>query len=120
MKRVYVAGAYSADNILQVLTNMRRGMKVAKDVLLAGYAPFTPWHDFHHTLMLDPGEELFVHCYHDFSLAWLEVSDAMILVPGYENSKGTAVEIARAKELGIPVFNNLEELNQWANPIEKD
>lgn len=110
MKRVYVAGAYSSDNVLGMLSNMRKGMKLAKDVLLRGYAPFTPWHDFHHTLMLDEGEELFVHAYHNFSMSWLEVSDAVLLVPGWENSKGTATEIKRAQELNIPIFYELSDL----------
>jgi hypothetical protein len=34
----------------------------------------------------------------------------MILVPGWENSKGTLAEIARAEELDIPVYYSMEEL----------
>ena len=40
MKRIYIAGAYSANNVLTVLDNMREGMRLATKVLLLGYAPF--------------------------------------------------------------------------------
>ena len=118
MKRVYVMGAYSADNVIGVLDNIREGMRLATEVLLAGYAPFVPWFDFHFQLMLREGERLTVNDYYEYSLAWLEVSEAGILVPGWENSKGTLKEIERAKQLGIPVFHSLQELRQEF-PIEK-
>jgi hypothetical protein len=35
------------------------------------------------------------------------------VIPGWENSKGTIAEIARAKELKIPVFYSFDELLQW-------
>lgn len=113
MRRVYVAGAYSADNVITVLNNMREGMRLSTEVLLAGFAPFSPWLDYHFNLMLRPGESLSVHDYYEYSLAWLEASEAMILVPGWENSKGTQNEIKRAHELGIPVFDNLDELKRY-------
>lgn len=110
MKRVYVAGAYSANNVLTVLDNIRKGMRGGLDVLLLGYAPFVPWFDFHFQLMLQGNEKLTVDDYYQYSLAWLEVSDAVYVLPGYEESKGTAAEIARAHELGIPVYYDLMDL----------
>jgi hypothetical protein len=110
MKRVYVAGAYSADNVVSVLDNMRRGMRVSTEVLLAGYAPFCPWLDYHFQLMLREGETLTVRDYYQYSLAWLEASDAVLVLPDSENSKGTQAEIARARELNIPVYYNLDDL----------
>ena len=112
MKRVYVAGAYSAGNVIDVLNNMRRGMRAATEVLLAGYSPFVPWFDYHFQLMLQDGETLSVEDYYRYSIAWLEVSDAMLVLPNSENSKGTQAEIERAKELGIPIFTSLDALNQ--------
>jgi hypothetical protein len=46
-------------------------------------------------------------------MAWLEVSDAVLLIEGWEKSKGTLAEIERAKALGIPVFTTVYDLNQW-------
>ena len=109
MNRIYVAGAYSSDNVLGVLTNMRKGMRKATEIFLKGYAPFCPWLDYHYTLMLQGDEQLTVPNYYEYSLAWMEVADAVLLVEGWENSKGTLAEIKRAEELGIPVFYPHEE-----------
>lgn len=111
MKRIYVCGAYSADNVITVLDNMRKGMRIATEVLLAGYAPFCPWHDYHFQLMLQGVEKLSVEDYYEYSIAWLPVCDAVLLVPGYESSVGTKNEIAVAGSLKIPVFVTLEDLS---------
>ena len=110
MKRVYVAGAYSANNVIAVLDNMRLGMRASVEVFLAGYAPFSPWLDYQFTLMLRDNEKLVVKDYYEYSLAWLDASMAVLVLPGYENSVGTQNEIKRANELKIPVFYSLEEL----------
>jgi len=110
MKRIYVAGAYSANNVLAVLDNIRNGMRAGLEVLLLGYSPFVPWFDFHFQLMLRENEKLTVDDYYKYSMAWLEVSDAVYVLPGYEESKGTAAEIARAHELSIPVYYDIEDL----------
>jgi len=110
MKRVYVAGPYSANNIIDVFENMRKGMRAGVEVFLAGYAPWVPWHDFHHQLMFRDGESLSVDDYYEMSMAWLVVSDAMLVLPGWRKSKGTCNEIAKAVELKIPIFYSLEDL----------
>ena len=112
MKRVYVAGSYSANNVLSVLDNMRCGMRMGVKVLLAGYSPFVPWLDYHFSLMLRDGERLTVEHYYNYSLAWLEKSDAILLLPNSENSKGTQVELKKARELNIPIYDSLESLCQ--------
>lgn len=117
MKRVYVAGAYSATSVLEVFDNMRRGMRLAHMVLKCGFAPFVPWFDYQFSLISD----MTIEEYYEYSLAWLEASDAVVVQPiGAEDSKGTQAEIARANELGIPVFQEDEisslllALSDWA------
>lgn len=116
MKRIYVGGAYSASDVITVLDNMRNGMRLATEVFLAGYAPFCPFLDFHYTLMCREGERLSVEDYYDYSITWLEVCHAMILVPGWHDSTGTNKEIQRASTLSIPVFHELEELKAAIPP----
>ena len=115
IERVYVAGAYSADNVITVLDNMREGMRLSTQVLLAGFSPFSPWLDYHFQLNLRDGETLTVKNYYKYSMAWLDVSDAMLLVPGWKKSKGTLAEMDRAAELGIPIFNTLDGLLRTAH-----
>jgi len=109
MKRVYIAGAYSADNVLDVLHNIRKGIEMSSHILRLGFAPFCPWLDYHFVLM-DSAELLTVENFYDYSLAWLEVSDAMLVLPGHENSKGTLAEIEFAEDKNIPVFYDEDEL----------
>lgn len=100
-KRIYVAGAYSADNVIDLQANMRRGIALSLRVLLEGYAPFCPWLDFEFGLFA----EVTLAEYYEYSLAWLEVSDAMLVMrQGLETSHGTQAEMRFARERGIPVF----------------
>lgn len=111
--RVYVAGPYSADNVMQVFKNMRLGIRTCTELLLqskrTGWVPFCPWIDYQFCLSLRGGEELTVPEFYAYSMAWLEVSDAVLVLPGWELSKGTIKEIKRAETLGIPVFYSLDK-----------
>ena len=110
MLRVYVAGPYDADNVVDVLENMRRGMRACVEILLAGFSPFCPWLDYHFQLMLRSGEVLKKADYQEYSLSWLEVSDAMLVLSKSEGSGGVQREITFAEKKGIPVFHNRKDL----------
>ncbi len=102
MKRVYIAGPISGGT-LETLANIRRGLKAACRAIKLGHAVFSPHLDFQLNLVAEPGDVLSVAEYQDNSMAWLEVSNEVWVLPGYENSNGTKREIARAHELKIPV-----------------
>ena len=119
MRRVYVAGAYSSDTTIGTLTNIRKGMRLATEVMLAGYATFCPWFDHQVVFQLRDGEELDKEHYQQQSIAWLEVCHAVLLVPGWENSGGTNREIAIAEGLCMPIFESLEELKGHFNAMEE-
>lgn len=112
MIRVYVAGAYSSNNTIEVLKNIGKGEKLAAEVFLNGFAPFVPWSDrsfiFHF-----PEKEFDVKDFYKYSMEWLNVSDCVILVPGWEFSKGTLKEIEQADRLGIPVFKDIESMKNY-------
>jgi len=113
IKRLYIAGSYSADNVLSVLDNIRIGIRTSTELFLKGYSVFCPWLDFHFQLMLREGESLSVEDYYKYSLAWLEVSDAVYVLPNSENSKGTQSEVQRAIKLDIPVFYSIDDLDRY-------
>lgn len=108
--KVYVAGCYSADNVISVLNNMRIGMRKATEIMLAGYVPFVPWFDYHFQLNLREGEELKVEDYYAYCVEWLKVSDVLFLLPGAENSKGTKEELRVASLYGIPVVESIDAI----------
>jgi len=110
-KKIYIAGSISSHNLLTSLENIRKGIKLSVEVLKAGFAPFSPFIDFQFSLV----EPITIDQYYGYSMAWLEVSDAILLVEGWENSKGTKAEIRRANELGIPVFTSLETMKDHFN-----
>ena len=116
MIKVYVAGAYSADNVLGVLQNIGKGEQFAGMLLMEGFTPFCPWLDRQFVLQFPRSTSLTVEKLKESSMAWLEVSDCLIVVPdNWEHSPGTKAEIERAKELDIPVFYEYEKLVEWRN-----
>ncbi|MFA5160139.1 MAG: DUF1937 family protein [Candidatus Omnitrophota bacterium] len=102
MKRLYLAGPYSADNVIDVLANIRRGIRAAAYLISKGYAVFCPFLDFQIALTTY-GEELEKEDYQRNSMAWVEVCDVVVVLPGSEKSHGVKREIERAVTLGIPV-----------------
>ena len=110
MVKVNVAGPYRCSGKCGYdLDHMRRGMNMGMDVLLAGYAPFIPWFDFL-LKFLGKGEEAETKHFQDFCMEWLKVSDAVLVLPGWESSSGTIAEIKVAQSLGIPVLYSFEDL----------
>jgi len=109
-RRVYVAGAYNADNVIDVLANMRRGHELCIKVLRAGFAPFDPWLDYQFGLLADITRDEYL----EYSMAWLRASEAVLVVQeGWQDSEGTKAEIREAHGLGIPIFTDLEELKRY-------
>ena len=117
IQTLYVAGAitpYDSEHpVLGFLSNLRRGQRMGKDLLLKGFAPFCPFLDFLYFLQLEDGENITVKQIKDLSMVWLEKCDAVLVLPRYRKSEGTKAEIARAKELSIPVFYSVEDLEDY-------
>ena len=122
-RRVYVAGAYSADNVIDVFRNMRRGMRLATEAMQSGVGiiPFAPWFDYHFFLQEDDkSNPITLEDIYQYSLSFLENWAEAVLVQqdGWIYSKGTVNEVNKAKELGIPVFFTLEALKKWIRGCE--
>ena len=60
--------------------------------------------------MLREGETLTVEDYYRYSVDWLKVSDAILLVPGWQVSKGTKKEVEIADKMDIPIYYDIEEI----------
>jgi hypothetical protein len=107
--KVYTAGAYSADNVIDVLKNIGKGEKACAKLFELGFAPFSPWAD-RAFIINNPYFEFKIEDFYEYSIAWLEVSEVMLVLPGHTRSGGTVKEIARANELKIPVVYSIDEL----------
>jgi len=108
--RVYIAGKYSANNVISVLDNIREGIRMSTKVFLLGHSPFCPWLDFLFQLFLREGEVLDVEDYYRYSMDWLLVSDILLVMPEWRESGGTVEEIVQAFNSGIPIVFNIKDL----------
>ena len=112
LPKVYVAGAYSADNVTAVLRNIRDGLKLAERVLATKMAaPFAPWLDWQFEMFGDHE----VSTYYNYSYNWLIASDVVLVRRyGSETSHGTQKEIELAGKYGIKVFFD----DEWPQFVE--
>uniref|UniRef100_A0A6M3JPK4 DUF4406 domain-containing protein n=1 Tax=viral metagenome TaxID=1070528 RepID=A0A6M3JPK4_9ZZZZ len=106
MKRVYVAGKLN-DDACGYIKNIHRMIIWAEKVRKLGFAVFVPGLDFLQGVVFGNWD---YQDYFDNSQPWLDVADAVFLVPGWEQSKGTGLEIARAKRKNIPIYSELDLL----------
>lgn len=114
MKRIYVAGPYSGPDVITILGNIKRGIELSLRIMKLGYAVYCPWLDWQFGIQANLTKEQ----YQANSMAWVEVSDAVVLVEGWENSGGTIREISRARQLGIPVYVTFEGFVRSGFPFE--
>lgn len=109
MKVIYVAGKLTGMDNFEISRNVRAAEDVGMAVAVAGASPMIP-----HT---NTGLIFFGTCsaqfWYDATLALMRRCEAVILVPGWEESKGTQGELVEAKRLGLPVFYNVTELSAW-------
>ena len=109
MIRVYVAGKYSADNVLDVLKNIGHGRKVCAELFALGYSPFCPWHDADF-IMQNPFGSFDIDLFYDYSISWLSVSEVMLVISGKDSSVGVKNEIQYCKDHNIPIVYSISEL----------
>lgn len=100
-KKVYIAGKYSATNIIDILKNIKMGIRASVDALHEGYIPFCPFLDFLYNLIGD--KPLTVEEYKEYSMEWLYSCDEIWLLPNWLASKGAKAELAEANKLGMKV-----------------
>lgn len=103
--KVYVASPYTVGDTAK---NVKTQIETADDLFSLGFNVFTPLVATHFQHMVYPRE-------YDFWLAidleWLAVCDCVLRLPG--ESKGADIEVKKAKELGIQVFNNIVDLEYY-------
>jgi thiamine pyrophosphate-dependent acetolactate synthase large subunit-like protein len=113
-KVIYIAGAVRAPTARQVEMNVRRAEELCFEVWKTGKAAAICPHSNERYFF----GELDIETILSGDLEILRRCDAILLVPGHENSKGTQGEIKFSFENGIPVFSHLEDLIEWIESCE--
>ena len=116
IRRVYIAGPLTPHGIndpnpvIDYMINARNMIRLGFHVMEAGFTPFCAALDFLYFLLLREDEVISEEVIKAISLNWLEVCDAVLLVPNWELSSGAKEEVSHASRRGIPVFKSLKDL----------
>ena len=101
MKKVYISGPYSTNGTIY---NIRLAIEAANTLLLAGFAPFVPHLNFSWDIIYPHSYDTWLN----WCIAWVPACDCLLRIPGI--SPGADIEVALARELGIPVYETICEL----------
>ena len=128
--RVYIAGPISRGDLV---ANINQATEAFVALAKAGFSPMCPhWSVYskparrgavpddphavycHATIQ---GNDLMTHAdWLNVDLPWVEVSDAVLRLPGA--SSGADLEVVRAGEKGIPVFGSVADLVVWRDRLK--
>lgn len=105
---VYVAGPYSATTVKGRSKNIKAAWKVGCQVATLGVYPVVPHMNTAHMDKLQDWQ-----WWIDATLELMLRCNAVLMIEGWEASKGARGEEAMAKKVGIPVFYNISDLTSW-------
>jgi len=96
MRLIYIAGPYTAAHPVDRHAHVERARAAAREVATAGAMPITPH-------LLSAGIECAwpEQWWADATLDVLAACDAMVLLPGWQDSRGCVRELAYAEAAGV-------------------
>lgn len=104
--RVYISGPITKGDQRENVANASRVFVALESLGFAPYCPHWSWFGQEHDN---------VRLSHDrwmnVDLPWVEVSEALLRMPG--ESTGADIEVGYAHRCGVPVFDSIEDLHLW-------
>ncbi len=111
MRVIYTAGPYrSPQGVWGMTQNIARATVIARELWLAGWAVICPHANTAHMDGTDTD-----HVFLDGDLEILRRCDAVVMLPGWEQSAGSRGERELAVSLGLPIYEwprDAEELRK--------
>jgi hypothetical protein len=114
MLKVYVAGRMSSPNCVEFLRNINKLQEWTAEVRDLGMAPFPVADDLADIMRTSL---VTMEGIKQASLAWLRVADCLFLTPGWQRSPGSVAERDEALRCGIPVFEDVADLQAYAKGV---
>ena len=118
-KMVYIAGPYSADTKKGVDINIQIAKAVAQDLWHRGYAVICPHMNSAHMDGTMGGKMSWADSFKMYLVGDFEMisrCDAVVMLPGWEQSRGSCAEFVFAHWLGIPVVLIGDKSERIDNP----
>jgi nucleoside 2-deoxyribosyltransferase len=109
LKLVYVAGPLFGPNDWEIRRHIHRAAALGYEVAKLGAYPVIPHTNTGSVFVGTMTPEF----WYAGTLELLRRCDAVILVTGWEDSKGSTAEFAEARRLNLPVFSFVHELKTW-------
>lgn len=102
---IYVVGPYRADSAFKIAGNISIAHDYGIEILKLGHYVFIP---HKHTAWMDGAvpDKMFL----EMGLHFLTFADAIFKLPGWNESRGSLVEIEEAERLKLQIFHNLDEI----------
>ena len=124
--RIYIAGPLSPRGIrsdtnngaIEYVLNVRDMVRAATELIKKGHSPFCPGLDFLYFIGALTGNEPTEVEIKAQDLEWLEVSDAIYLLPGSDQSLGAVQEYCMALSRGLQIFRNMSEIPEVKEGFE--
>ena len=114
MKKIYVAGPYSASDARKVQANVNEAIRIGCELIKKGYAPFIP--HLSHYIWIHPDGDFGYEVWTNLDFVWLDHCDAFFYM---ESSNGADKELEYAKKMGIPIYYSLSSVPDLLNEVKK-
>jgi hypothetical protein len=106
-KLVYIAGPLTAETNKETARNVFNAIRAGQAVASGGFTPIVPHLSWY---MEVDGWALTHEEWIDIDLALIDKADMIVMLDGWEDSKGSCQEYDHANEKGMPIYFGVDHL----------